>query len=64
MLNELISMGILTHRDFRDLEGLFELRNRIAHGFSVPEVDARVVPFLVSTARRLLQEASAAKQAS
>ena len=38
LLNELISRGIISHSDFRDLEGLSRLRNIIVHGFSVPEV--------------------------
>jgi hypothetical protein len=56
MLNELISLGILTHSEFRDLEGLSRLRNIIAHGFSVPEIGPSSVSFLVDTARRLLNE--------
>ena len=58
MLNELISWGIISHSDFRDLEGLSRLRNIIVHGFSVPEVGSGVVPFLVSSARRLMEEAN------
>jgi HEPN domain-containing protein len=56
MLNELISSGILTHSEFRELEGLSRLRNIIAHGFSVPEISPSSVSFLVDTARKLLNE--------
>ncbi len=62
MLNELVSLGVLSNSDFRDLEGLFQLRNVIAHGFSPPTVGSGVVPFLVATARRLLAESNSAKQ--
>ncbi len=55
-LNELISLGVLSHSDFRDLEELYRLRNIIVHGFSTPEIGADTVPFLASTARRLLNE--------
>jgi hypothetical protein len=58
LLNELISLGIISPSDFRDLEGLSRLRNIIVHGFSVPEVGSGVVPLLVSTARRLMEEAN------
>lgn len=64
MLNELISQGIISHGDFRHLEGLWRLRSIIVHGFSVPEVGADVVPFLAGMARRLMEEANAARQAS
>ena len=56
MLNELISLGILSHSDFRDLENLARLRNIIAHGFSMPEIGGDTVSFLASVARRLLTE--------
>jgi REase_AHJR-like len=56
MLNDLLSSGIISNSDFRDLEGLSRLRNIISHGFSVPPIGEGTVPFLVSTARRLLTE--------
>jgi hypothetical protein len=56
MLNDLYSSGILSHSEFRDVEGLFRLRNIIAHGFSVPEIGQGVVTFLCDTTRRLLEE--------
>ncbi len=64
MLNELISLGILTHSEFRDLEGLSRLRNIISHGFSVPEIPPSSVSVLVDSARRLLQESKQLAPAS
>jgi len=57
LLNELRSSGNLQLDEFRDLERHFELRNTIVHGFSPPSIEPSVVPFLVDTARRLLQPA-------
>ncbi len=56
MLNDLYSSGILSHSEFRDLEGLFRLRNIIAHGFSLPEIGDGAATFLCDTTRRLLEE--------
>jgi HEPN domain-containing protein len=56
MINELVSSGVLTQSDFRDIEELSRLRNIIAHGFSVPEIRPDTVSFLARTARRLLEE--------
>jgi hypothetical protein len=62
MLNELYSSGVLSTRVLRDLEGLFQLRSAIVHGFSAPVVEPSAVQFLVDTARRLLTESKPAKQ--
>ncbi len=62
MLNELVSSGVLSITAFRDLEGLFQLRNMIAHGFAAPAVEPSAVQFLIDTARQLLDESHAAKQ--
>lgn len=62
MLNELVSVGILSNSDFKDLEGLFQLRNVIVHGFSAPTVEGSAVQFLVDIARQLLEESCPAKQ--
>jgi len=56
MLNELVSSGALSGSDFRKLEDLSHLRNVIVHGFSVPDIDPGVVPFLTSAARQLMAE--------
>ena len=56
MLNDLYSSGILSHSEFRDLEGVFRLRNIIVHGFSVPEIGHGVVTSLTDATRRLLEE--------
>jgi hypothetical protein len=61
MLNELYSSGVLSTRVLRELEGLFQLRSAIVHGFSAPVVEASSVLFLVDTARRLLTESQLAK---
>jgi hypothetical protein len=63
ILNELYSAGAISTGILRELEGLFHLRNAMAHGFLAPAVvDAKVVQFLVDTARRLLTEPRPAKQ--
>jgi hypothetical protein len=63
MLNQLYSSGAISNSVLRKLEGLFQLRNGIAHGFSVPVViDANVVLFVVETARRLLDDSRPARQ--
>jgi hypothetical protein len=64
MLNELISLGIISHTDLRELDGLLMLRNIIGQGFSIPEIRSDAVTFLASTARRLMDEVREAKQAS
>jgi REase_AHJR-like len=62
MLNELFSSGVLSNSVFRDLEGLFQLRSVIVHGFSAPAVEPSAVQFLIDTARGLLNESRPAKQ--
>ena len=62
MLNELYSEGVLSTRVLRDLEGLFQLRSAIVHGFSAPTVEPSAVQFLIDTARRLLTEPEPVKQ--
>lgn len=63
ILNELYSAGAISTGVLRELEGLLHLRNAIVHGFSASiVVDAKVVQFLVDTARRLLTESQPAKQ--
>jgi hypothetical protein len=56
MLNNLYSSGILSHGEFRDLEGVYRLRNIIVHGFSVPDIAQGAITFLCQTARRLMEE--------
>ena len=56
MINELVSSGVLTPSEFREIERLYRLRNIIVHGFSAPEISQNTVAFLVGTARRLLDE--------
>jgi hypothetical protein len=62
MLNELFSAGIFSNRVFRDLEGLFQLRNIIVHGFAVPQFPTSAVEFLIGTANQLLETHAEAKQ--
>jgi hypothetical protein len=62
MLNELYSAGVLSNSVFRNLEGLFQLRSAIVHGFAEPAIATSAVQFLVDTARRLLEESHPAKQ--
>jgi len=62
MLNELYSSGVISTSALRDLEGLFQVRSAIVHGFSAPAADPGTVRFLVDTARRLLAESEPVKQ--
>ena len=62
MLNELYSGGVLQSSDFRDLEGLFQARNAIVHGFTTTVIEDSAVKFLVEIARRLLDESRVAKK--
>ncbi len=62
LLDELYSGGVLSTGVLRDLEGLFQLKNAIVHGFSAPAVEPSKVQFLVDTARRLLKESQLVKQ--
>jgi hypothetical protein len=62
MLNELYSGGVFSTGVFRNLEGLFHLRNELVHGFAVPRIDPATVRLLVETARRLLTESQPAKK--
>jgi uncharacterized protein YutE (UPF0331/DUF86 family) len=62
MLNELFSAGVFSNSEFRDLEGLFQLRNIIVHGFTVPQFQTSSVEFLLNTARQLLEGSHQAKQ--
>jgi uncharacterized protein YutE (UPF0331/DUF86 family) len=58
-----MSSGAISHGTFRDLEGLFHLRNVLVHGFSAPAVEPSAVRFLVdNTARRLLADSRPARQ--
>jgi len=56
LVNELFSSGGLTPSEFREIEGVFRLRNIIVHGFSAPEISQNTVAFLISIAHRLLEE--------
>jgi uncharacterized protein YutE (UPF0331/DUF86 family) len=62
MLNELFSAGVFNNSEFRDLEGLSQLRNVIVHGFSVPDFPPSAIEFLLGVARRLLTESQPAKK--
>ena len=62
MLNELYSSGVFSTRLLRDLEGVFQLRSAIVHGFAAPAAEPSTVRFLVETARGLLTESQPAKQ--
>ena len=62
MLNELYSGGVLHGSDFRDLEGLFQTRSFVVHGFTTPVIEKSSVQFLVSTARMLLDKSRVARK--
>ena len=61
ILNELFSVGIFSNSVFRDLEGLFQLRNVIVHGFAVPPFPTSAVEFLIRTTSQLLEAPTPAK---
>jgi uncharacterized protein YutE (UPF0331/DUF86 family) len=62
MLNELFSAGVFDNREFRDLEGLAQLRNVIVHGFAVPQFPPSDVELLLGVIKRLLTESQPAKK--
>lgn len=62
MLNELYSGGVLQSSVFRDLEGLFQARTAIVHGFTTPVIQISAVQFLIENARMLMNESQAAKK--
>jgi hypothetical protein len=57
-----VFFGAISTSVLRDLEGLFQVRSAIVHGFSAPTVDPRAVKFLADTARQLLAESQPVKQ--
>lgn len=61
MLDELDSNGLLESSVLRGLEGLYQSRNAIVHGFTSPMIESSAAQFLVETARVLLGESMAAK---
>lgn len=62
LLNESVSSGTLSIGEFRELEGLFDLRNVIAHGFAAPPVERNQVERIIEIARVLLSESELAMQ--
>ncbi len=62
MLNELYSAGVFSNTTFRNLEGLFQLRSEVVHGFAASVIEPSAVRFLVDTARRLLTESQPKRQ--
>jgi hypothetical protein len=62
MLNELFSAGIFSNSVLRELEGLFQLRNIIVHGFAVPEFPNSAVEFVIRTTNQLLETTTPLKK--
>lgn len=62
MLNELLSSGALANSVFRDLEGLFQSRSAIVHGFTMPVIEPAAVHFILDVARKLLEESNMVEQ--
>jgi len=62
MLNELYSGGVLQSSVFRSLQGLYQARSAIIHGFTTSVIENSAVQFLVEIARMLLDESRAAKK--
>ena len=61
MLNELLSAGAISNSVFRDLEGLFQARSAIVHGFTMPIIEPGAVNFILDVARKLLEESNMVK---
>jgi hypothetical protein len=62
MMNELLSAGALSNGEFADLEGLFQARSAIVHGFTVPIIEPSAVNFILDVARKLLEESKPVEQ--
>jgi REase_AHJR-like len=62
MLNELYSCGVLQNSVFRDLEGLYQARSAVVHGFTTRVIEHSAVQFLVEIARMLLDESRIEKR--
>jgi hypothetical protein len=56
MMNELLSAGAFSNSVFRDLEGLFQARSAIIHGFTLASIEPSAVNFILEVARKLLEE--------
>ena len=59
LLNELISSGEIDHSQFRDLEGLMNLRNIIAHGFAPPDIGRGAIELLAAIGLKAMEESEA-----
>jgi hypothetical protein len=64
LINQLFSAGILAPDELRSLDGLTQLRNQIAHGFSAPTCDPTEIQFLIVLARRLLADSKAMRKSA
>jgi hypothetical protein len=62
MMNELLSAGAFSNSVFQDLEGLFQGRSAIVHGFTMPIIEPSAVNFILDLARKLLEESKQVKQ--
>jgi len=62
MLNELLSSGEFSNSVFRHLEGLFQARSAIVHGFTMPIIEPGAVYFILDVARKLLEASDLVKQ--
>lgn len=62
LLNELISSGEIDHSQFRDLEGLMNLRNVIAHGFAPPPITRGAIEFLAAVGLKAMEELEAQEE--
>jgi hypothetical protein len=55
MLNELITSGEIDQSQFRDLEGLMDLRNVLVHGFALPPIGRGAIVFLADLGLKLIE---------
>lgn len=64
MMNELVSSGVFPISIFRELEGVYQTRSAIVHGFTTPVIETGTVNFLLDVARKLLDESKPIKQSA
>jgi hypothetical protein len=61
LLRTLYSNGLLARNEFDQLNGYLRFRNAFVHGLAAPNIDAVPTLYVVSAARKLLEEAGQEK---
>src|SRR5205814_5680846 len=55
LIRRLTSYGAITEAELRMLDGCFNIRSRVVHGFESDNLDERLISQLLSFTRRLLE---------